>query len=158
MFVFAGSLVAWLGSPYSALLADNHLCLLCLTLSFVFGRMTTKTILAHLTRQPYPYWTMLLAPLVGGAVLVNLPYIGLPPVSATIEVLYLWVYLAFAVIVYFRWAFLVINAICDYLGIQCLTIPEEKMRALKSHQQTSGTAAEAARARALSAEEKGKSA
>jgi ethanolaminephosphotransferase len=31
-------------------------------------------------------------------------------------------YLVFAVIVYFRWALLVINAICGYLGIQCLRI------------------------------------
>ncbi|TKA48085.1 hypothetical protein B0A54_01577 [Friedmanniomyces endolithicus] len=134
MLVFVGSLVAWLGSPYSALLTDNHLCLLCLTLSFVFGRMTTKTILAHLTRQPYPYWTALLAPLIGGAVLINGPYIGLPAISARTEHYYLWAYFALAVVVYFRWALLVIDAICEYLGIQCLTIPEEKWKALQEQQ------------------------
>ena len=131
MIVFVSSCVAWLGSPYSALLRDNHLCLLCLTLSFVFGRMTTKTILAHLTRQPYPYWTVLLLPLMGGAVLVNLPYFGFDPVSATAEHVYLWAYFVFALVVYFRWAYLVVNAICDYLGITCLTIPEEKWKALQ---------------------------
>ena len=131
MVIFTASLFAWLGSPYSNLLQDNHLCLLSLTMSFVFGRMTTKIILAHLTRQPFPYWTAMLAPLLGGAVLANLPYLGLEPVSAAVEYYYLCGYFVFALIVYFRWAYLVINAICAYLNIQCLTIPEEKWRALQ---------------------------
>jgi ethanolaminephosphotransferase len=155
MLIFTGSLVAWLGSPYSALLRDNHLCLLCLTLSFVFGRMTTKTILAHLTRQPYPYWTALLLPLIGGAVLVNMPYIGLPAISAEVEHYYLWAYFVISLVVYFRWAYLVINAICNYLGINCLTIPEEKWKALQEQQKISMTPDLAARERSYSGE-KGK--
>jgi ethanolaminephosphotransferase len=135
MLIFVGSLVAWLGSPYSALVRDNHLALLCLTLSFVFGRMTTKMILAHLTRQPFPYWTMQLAPLVGGAVLVNLPYFGFQAPSAEAQLYYLWAYFFFAMIVYFRWAFLVCSAICKYLGINCLTIPIEKQRQLQAQKQ-----------------------
>lgn len=131
MFFFVGTLCAWLGSPHSHILPDNHLVLLCLILSFVFGRMTTKIILAHLTRQPFPYWTMLLVPLGGGAILAWLPLIGLPPVSATVELGYLWSYFLISMVVYFRWAFVVINAICDYLGIQCLTIPEAKYKALE---------------------------
>ena len=131
MLVFCGSLVAWIGSPYSTLLEDNHLCLLCLTLSFVFGRMTTKIILAHLTRQPFPYWTTLLLPLIAGAVLVNLPYLGFEnALSGGMEHFYLWAYFVLALIVYFRWAYLVINAICNYLGIPCFTIPEEKWKPL----------------------------
>lgn len=145
MLIFSASLMAWLGSPYSRLLADNHLCLLCLTLSFVFGRMTTKIILAHLTRQPFPYWTAMLGPLIGGAVLVNLPYLGLDPVSAAQEYYYLCGYFVFAMIVYFRWAYLVINSICEYLGIPCLTIPEDKWKAAQrekaasKHENMNGT-------------------
>ncbi|USW54096.1 Putative CDP-alcohol phosphatidyltransferase [Septoria linicola] len=131
MILYCAALVAWLGSPYSTLLRDNHLCLLCLTLSTVFGRLTTKIILAHLTRQPFPYWTALLAPLVGGAILVNLPYIGFAPVSAELQLYYLWAYFLFSSIVYVRWAYVVCTAICDFLGIQCLTIPEEKWKALQ---------------------------
>jgi ethanolaminephosphotransferase len=137
MVLFTGSLMAWIGSPYSHMLQDNHLCLLCLTLSCVFGRMTTKIILAHLTRQPFPYWTGLLLPLLGGAVLVNLPYLGFEPVTADLERNYLWAYFAISVIVYFRWAYLVINAICEYLNIQCLTIPEDKWRSLQEEQMKS---------------------
>lgn len=75
--IFTGSCVLWLGSEHTSLLSENRLVLFCLTMSFVFGRMTTKIILAHLTKQPFPYWTVLLAPLIGGAVLANLPFFGL---------------------------------------------------------------------------------
>lgn len=97
-----------------------------MTMSFVFGRMTTKMILAHLTRQSFPYWTVMLFPLVGGAVLGNLPRFGLAAVSAELELTYLYAYFVFAMIVYFRWAFVVTGAICEYLGINALTIPREK--------------------------------
>jgi ethanolaminephosphotransferase len=134
--------MAWLGSPYSHLLDDNHLVLYCLTTSLVFGRMTTKIILAHLTHQPFPYWTVMLAPMIGGALLVNHPYFTIPgttfgPVSAGFELWYLRAYFVFAAIVYGRWAHLVITSICDYLGINCLTIPKETV---EKNARTNGTA------------------
>lgn len=128
MAVYTLGIGLWLYSPHSTLMRENHLVLFCLTMSFVFGRLTTKMILAHLTRQPFPYWTVMLVPLVGGAILANLPYVGLPAVfNETTELYYLWSYFAFAAIVYFRWAYLVTNAICNFLGINCLTIPHEKI-------------------------------
>ncbi|KAG0635620.1 hypothetical protein HOY80DRAFT_1011744 [Tuber brumale] len=123
MVVFTLSCGLWLYSPHTTLLEENRLVLFCLTMSFVFGRMTTKIILAHLTHQPFPYWTVLLAPLIGGAVLANLPSLGLAPVSSFVELWYLRGYFIFAAIVYFRWAMLVIDGICGYLGIRCLSIP-----------------------------------
>ncbi|KAL8971753.1 MAG: hypothetical protein Q9197_003106 [Variospora fuerteventurae] len=122
IIIFTGSCAAWLYSPYSTLMQENRLVLFCLTMSFVFGRMTTKIILAHLTRQPFPLWTVMLAPLIGGAVLGNLPLLGLSAVTASVELWYLRAYFVFALVVYFRWALLVIHSICDYLGINCLTI------------------------------------
>lgn len=126
MAVFTGCTMAWLGSPHSYVLPENHLTLFCLTMSLVFGRMTTKIILAHLTHQPFPYWTVLLNPLIGGAVLANLPFFGFAPVSHSVELMYMRGYFVFAAIVYARWAHLVITSICDYLGINCLTIPYEQ--------------------------------
>lgn len=41
-----GSTIAWLAAPASTLLTENHLMLFALTTSLVFGRMTTKIILA----------------------------------------------------------------------------------------------------------------
>ncbi|KAL8285442.1 hypothetical protein RB597_002490 [Gaeumannomyces tritici] len=126
MAVFTLSIGAWVYSPFSTIRSGNHIVLFCSTMSFVFGRMTTKMILAHLTRQPFPYWTVMLWPLVGGAVLGNLPHLGLAAVSADVELAYLWGYFLFAAVVYSRWAYLVITSICDYLGINALTIPREK--------------------------------
>lgn len=125
ILVYTFSCGAWLYSPYSTLLREQRLILFCLTMSFVFGRMTTKIILAHLTRQPFPYWTVMLVPLVGGAVLANLPRLGLPVWTAGQELLYLRAYFIFANVVYFRWAALVINSICSYLGINCLRITDK---------------------------------
>ncbi|KAI4255303.1 MAG: hypothetical protein LQ352_002635 [Teloschistes flavicans] len=122
IIIFSGSCAAWLYSPYSTLMQENRLVLFCLTMSFVFGRMTTKIILAHLTRQPFPLWTVLLAPLLGGAIIGNLPLLGFSAVTPSVELWYLRAYFVFAVVVYFRWAVLVINSICNYLGINCLTI------------------------------------
>jgi ethanolaminephosphotransferase len=126
MVVYTFSIGAWLYSPYTTLLEENHLVLFCITMSFVFGRMTTKMILAHLTRQPFPFWTVMLTPLVGGAILANLPRFGFEQVSAETELFYLYGYFVFACIAYFRWAYLVITSICNYLGINALTIPKEK--------------------------------
>ena len=152
MIIFTASCCGWLYSPYSSLLTDNHLVLFCLTISFVFGRMTTKIILAHLTRQPFPYWTMMFVPLMIGAALVNGPVLGLyvslatitpsplhgkqkkkntnslysPQLSPATELLYLRFSFIFSVVVYGRWAMLVINGICAYLGIKCLRIPYKK--------------------------------
>lgn len=125
MAIYVAAIGAWLYSPHSTLMRDNRLVLFCVTMSFVFGRMTTKIILAHLTRQPFPYWTIMLLPLIGGAILGNLPRFGLPAVTALVEVWYLRAYFVFAVVVYFRWAILVINSICAYLEINCLTITEK---------------------------------
>ncbi|KAG9258258.1 CDP-alcohol phosphatidyltransferase-domain-containing protein [Emericellopsis atlantica] len=142
MVVYTLAIGAWIYSPYSTLMDNNHLTLLCLTLSFVFGRMTTKMILAHLTRQPFPYWTVMLIPLLGGVVIGNLPRVGLPQISPQLELAYLWGYFIFAGIVYFRWAFLVVGSICEFLGINALTIPkakqEETRRRIEEEKATQG--------------------
>ena len=129
MAVFTLATGFWVYSPHSSLMKNNHLVLFCLTLSFVFGRLTTKIILAHLTHQPFPYWTFMLAPLVGGAVLGNLPTFGLPQIDPQSELYYLWAYFVYALVIYFHWAYVVINAICAFLGINALTVPKENQRA-----------------------------
>jgi ethanolaminephosphotransferase len=144
MIIYTLAIGSWLYSPYSTLMADNHLVLFCLTMSFVFGRMTTKIILAHLTRQPFPYWTVMLTPLVCGAILGNLPRLGLPQISSVAELWYLRGYFVFALIVYFRWAFLVIDSICSYLGINCLTIPVSKQVANQEKAKTANGSAKVA--------------
>ncbi|CDM32915.1 CDP-alcohol phosphatidyltransferase [Penicillium roqueforti FM164] len=121
--------IAWLFSPYSTVLSGNHLILFCWIIAFVFGRMTTMIILAHLLRQPFPLWTVMQAPLIAGAILINLPMIGFPVIAPWLELLYLWVYLVFALVIYMHWAVLVINRITTFLGINCLTIRKDKAAA-----------------------------
>ena len=121
--MFELGVAGWLYSPWSTLLQENRIVLFCVTMSFVFGRMTTKIILAHLTRQAFPYWTVMLAPLIAGAILINAPpLMGFEPWSKESELWYLRGYFVFATVVYFRWAVLVIDSICEYLDINCLTI------------------------------------
>lgn len=64
----------------------------------------------------------MLAPLIGGAVLANLPWLGLPAIDPAMETWYLRAYFVFALVAYTRWALLTINKICAFLDINCLTI------------------------------------
>jgi ethanolaminephosphotransferase len=51
---------------------------------------------------------------------------GQPWFTPVGESLCLWGYLVLAVVVYFRWAFVVIDRICEFLGINCLTIKKNQ--------------------------------
>ncbi len=126
MILFTGCCMAWLASPHSILLAENYLLIFCLTMSFVFGRLTTKIILHHLTRRSFPYWTSSMAPLVGGAVMAWLPLFGYEQVSPNFERWYIYGYLIYAMALYFTWAVRAINRICAVLDINCLTIKKRK--------------------------------
>lgn len=44
---------------------------------FLFGQLSTKIILAQLTKGPFPYTPILLLPLAIGAIGVNTPWLGL---------------------------------------------------------------------------------
>ncbi|KAI7906091.1 CDP-alcohol phosphatidyltransferase-domain-containing protein [Cokeromyces recurvatus] len=121
---------AWIMSPYSTILTHQHFILFAITTGIVFGRMATKVILAHLTKSKFPKFTVLLIPLMIGAILTNIPIlfpviIG-PIFTPKSEYAFLLAYFGFAVIAYMRWAIVVINSFCEFLGIQCLIIPPIK--------------------------------
>ncbi|CEQ43054.1 SPOSA6832_04957, partial [Sporobolomyces salmonicolor] len=101
---------------------------------FLFGHLSSKIILAQLTRGPFPYSWILLLPLLIPAVGINSPYLGLyvllrcPPLApallpASFEPLYLHYTLFLALASYGVAAHKIISAFCDFLGIKCLTIP-----------------------------------
>ncbi|KAG5463692.1 MAG: CDP-alcohol phosphatidyltransferase-domain-containing protein [Olpidium bornovanus] len=116
---------AWLAAPGSVALR-RHFVLFTLTVGIVFGRFTvrnsktrpTKIILAHVTKMPFPHFTVLLVPLYVGAALARW---GL--FSPSSERLFLILYFLFALAAYLRWAFLVIDRFCTFLKISCFTIP-----------------------------------
>lgn len=98
----------------------------------------------------------MLWPLVGGAIIFNLPILGLAPLTAGMELLYLRAYFVFAGVVYFRWAFLVINSICGYLGINCLTIPTPKAKDVEIERKLAETSKRGERLRSASLRGKGR--
>ena len=111
---------SWLTSPYSIVLSNNHMVLFALTMSLVFARVTTSIILAHLTRQPFPYWSIPMYPLFVAGVLFrvwNAP--------SGFELLYLWAYFVFALVYFTVYATKVIDALCRFLDINCFTIKKK---------------------------------
>lgn len=122
ILIFSGSAFAWLASPYSQVLSDNHLVLFGALLTLVFGRMTTKIILSHLLHQEFPLFTIILIPLILGAAMINAPFLGLELLSRQGEVTFLRWALCVTGLMYSLWAKNVIQSFTTYLGISCLRI------------------------------------
>ncbi|CDH53739.1 sn--diacylglycerol cholinephosphotransferase [Lichtheimia corymbifera JMRC:FSU:9682] len=132
IITYVAAFFSWVLSPYSFILSHHHYILYTLTTGIVFGRMATKIILAHLLKSRFPRFTVLLFPLIGGAIISNLPRLGniSPIFTPETEYLYICAYFVFALVAYTRWAVVVINSFCSYLGIRCLTIPHHKAKKL----------------------------
>ncbi|KAI7853529.1 CDP-alcohol phosphatidyltransferase-domain-containing protein [Circinella umbellata] len=126
--IYCAAFFFWVTSPYSFILSHHHYILYCLTTGIVFGRMATKIILAHLLKTRFPRFTVLLIPLIVGAIISNLPRVfDISPIfTPETEYYYICGYFAFALIAYLKWATLVIDSFCSYLGIRCLVIPKQK--------------------------------
>lgn len=116
------SMYAWLRCPFSRARQDHFILFHC-GVGLAFGKMATKIILSHLVHQPFPYATGLMFPLFVGALLVNTVPLTYPSLEiAKWESVYLWGFLAYALIGYANWIYHVINSFCDFLDINCLTI------------------------------------
>ncbi|KAI9010344.1 CDP-alcohol phosphatidyltransferase-domain-containing protein [Phycomyces nitens] len=125
---YTAAFIFWVTSPYSTIFSAQHFILFAITTGIVFGRMASKIILAHLTKSPFPNFTVLLIPLYVGAILVNLPRLSFidPILTPSSEYYFLVGYFVFALVAYLRWAMIVIDNFCSYLGIRCLVIPKAK--------------------------------
>ncbi|PJF19383.1 hypothetical protein PSACC_00769 [Paramicrosporidium saccamoebae] len=113
----------WLWSPYSTIRV-RHFALFALAFGVGFGKMATKIIYAHLTKRRFPYHSGLMFPLFAGAVLINIPLIVpiAPFITPTMELVYVWAWLVFALVGYFQWSYHVINSFCNFLNISCFTL------------------------------------
>ncbi|KAK9764743.1 hypothetical protein K7432_007524 [Basidiobolus ranarum] len=127
MVVYLVSTYLWLASPYSVMLRE-HLIFFIITVGIVFGRMATKIILSHVTKSEFPMFTVLIIPIIIGALIVNAPvWFDIKPLhTPTSEYYYLVAFFVFAATAYCHWALLVIDRFCTYLGINCLSIPYKK--------------------------------
>lgn len=124
------SAYTWLWCPYTRARQD-HFILFHVAVGLAFGKMATKIILAHLTKQPFPEASGLMTPLFLGALLFNtvprlMPWIT-PDQLAAFERIYLWAFLVIAVVGYANWIYHVISSFCTFLDINCLTIKKRKV-------------------------------
>ncbi|GAA5905585.1 uncharacterized protein JCM6883_005377 [Sporobolomyces salmoneus] len=116
--------VMWTFSPKSRILRDGYLEEFALIVCFLFGQLSSKIILAQLTRGPFPFSWSLLVPLLIPAISINTPYLGLPSLlPPSLEPLYLHLTLLFSLLTYSRAVHLILDGFCSYLGIKALTIP-----------------------------------
>jgi len=71
--IYSVSGYLWVMSPYSTILSEEHFILFAITTGIVFGRIASKIILAHLLKVGFPMFTVMLLPLIGGAIIANVP-------------------------------------------------------------------------------------
>lgn len=75
--------ISWILSPHSTLISHPHhksggLIEFALLITFTFGKLGPRVILARLTKSPFPWFNFgAFGPLIGGAILVNLPFFGM---------------------------------------------------------------------------------
>ncbi|GAA5863273.1 hypothetical protein JCM8547_002885 [Rhodosporidiobolus lusitaniae] len=119
--VFAG---VWVLSPKSSMLREGRLIEFAVLVCFLYGQLSSKIIIAQLTKGVFPYSPTLLLPLFIPAVLVNLPYLHLPLLLPPhLEALYLHLACLFSFASYAFSAHAVLEAFCRHLGIRALRIP-----------------------------------
>ena len=144
LFIFTICAGGWVTSPYSVLLAEEHLIGYTSLCAFLFGRMASEVILAHLVKGEFPEKLTRFFPIAVISALVNLPCIGgcvtllrrwndihrpllITPLVERLALYGLVLYYGF---IFFWMARDVINAFCSTLNIQAFTIPHASERPL----------------------------
>ncbi|KAJ2961355.1 hypothetical protein NQZ79_g3358 [Umbelopsis isabellina] len=120
--------IAYLWLQASPSIVHEHLLPFVLYIGASFGYQVGLIITAHLTKAPFPYFNLMLVPLAIGCINANLPnIIGIEPFfQGKKELPFLWSCFAFSILVYAHFAISVINELCDYFDIWCLTIKHKK--------------------------------
>ncbi|GBE77604.1 Uncharacterized CDP-alcohol phosphatidyltransferase class-I family protein [Sparassis crispa] len=121
--------VFWLASPSyldSAIInSPLFLPFLC-AWGLQFAHQVSRVILAHLTKQPFPWWDSMWIWSIVGAIDANMPLLfNLPPLIQSTRfrtTIFVYVTLAVSFLSYARFCVLVIRDITNYLGIACFTV------------------------------------
>ncbi|CCM01447.1 uncharacterized protein FIBRA_03499 [Fibroporia radiculosa] len=91
-----------------------------------FAHQVSRMILAHVTKQPFPWWDSMWIWSIVGAVDANLPLLidqpSLIQSSRRNTAIFIYVTLAVSFLSYARFCTLVIKDITNYLGIACFTV------------------------------------
>ncbi|CAH7670949.1 CDP-alcohol phosphatidyltransferase-domain-containing protein [Phakopsora pachyrhizi] len=127
LIVFTTCSVFWILSPYSILLERSKTIEFGLMLCAIFGRISTRTILSHLTKSSFPFWSNTMIPLIGGFVLINLPVLGLPRLITPFgELILLRLSVFFSLVGYLISSYETVDRFCKVLNINCLTIKKRE--------------------------------
>jgi len=131
--------VFWTMSPYSAIVnkpaaalssQTGALIVFALLITFTFGKLGPRVILARLTMSPFPWFNFgAFLPLIGGAILVNLPFFGIYlPNAENLEYGYLWIATMVAMLDFVGWFTTLCQLFAKTLNIDCLTLPKSSNR------------------------------
>ncbi|PIA14151.1 Choline/ethanolaminephosphotransferase [Coemansia reversa NRRL 1564] len=125
-----GSVVVWLA--VSPDVRSNHLVLFLGFVGFAFSYIVGRVIVAHVTGAPFPKLNRMHIPIFVGTANALAPTFGAAKIfDAHNEVVLIWVCLAYTGAQYAHFALEVIDTICSYLDINCLTIKHKPAAALK---------------------------
>ncbi|PIL31284.1 hypothetical protein GSI_05982 [Ganoderma sinense ZZ0214-1] len=121
--------IFWLSSPSfkeSTILNSALLVPFLCTWGLQFAHQVSRIILAHVTKQSFPWWDAMWIWSIVGAVDANLPLLinrpSLIQSNLPRTALFVYVSLAMTFFSYARFCYLVINDITEYLGIACFTV------------------------------------
>ncbi|KAI0931051.1 hypothetical protein AcW1_001453 [Taiwanofungus camphoratus] len=121
--------VFWLSAPTfseSAILHSPLFVPFLCAWGLQFSHQVSRMILAHVTKQPFPWWDSMWLWSIVGAIDANMPLIldrsPLIQSSRRNTAIFVYVTLAVSFLSYARFSTLVINDITNYLGIACFTV------------------------------------
>ncbi|KAJ2119049.1 hypothetical protein IW147_006155 [Coemansia sp. RSA 720] len=120
-----GSVIVWLWESPQVL--SNHLVLFLSFVGFAFSYIVGRVIVAHVTGAPFPKLNRMHIPVFLGTFNALAPRLGLTKIFAgSNEVVLIWMCLVYTGAQYAHFALEVIDTICSYLDINCLTIKHKK--------------------------------
>ncbi|OMJ20613.1 putative CDP-alcohol phosphatidyltransferase class-I family protein 3 [Smittium culicis] len=125
LIVYLASVVAWL--LLSPNLLQNHFLLFFSFVNYGFSYIVGRVIVAHVSKAEFPTLNRMNIPVFVGlvnSILLNYFHTGLVPREN--EVYLVYACLAFSLIQYFHFALTIIDVICSYLDINCLSIKHKK--------------------------------
>ncbi|KAJ1959289.1 hypothetical protein GGI12_004413 [Dipsacomyces acuminosporus] len=118
------SVIIWLSA--SPVILSQHLVLFLLFVGFAFSYIVGRVIVAHVTGAPFPKLNRMHIPIFLGTINAITPYVGLTKVfDGQNEVYLVWACLIYTAAQYAHFAVEVIDTICHYLDINCLTIKHQ---------------------------------
>ncbi|KAJ2807649.1 hypothetical protein H4R21_000391 [Coemansia helicoidea] len=116
-----GSVVVWL--HHSPDVRTQHLVLFLNFVGFAFSYIVGRVIVAHVTGAPFPKLNRMHIPIFLGTANSLAPALGLTKLfGGPSEVLLIWICLVYTAAQYAHFALEVIDTICSFLDINCLTI------------------------------------